>query len=265
MAFFRGMAVAAIAFATTGAALAADLRPITKAPPPVAVAVYNWTGFYVGAHGGWAWTKKRWDLSGVPVAEYTADDVIGGGQIGFNWQSGRWVLGIEAQASFGEIRTGVSWVDPEPEPWTDPEPEPIRGGRVIRVRTGTTVDQLGTAALRVGYAFDNVLLFGKGGAAWAHDIYRAFNANTAAETLIASATGTRFGWMIGGGIEVGFAANWSAKLEVNYMDFGTERITLISNPGVTPATRAFDVEQTVLLVKAGINYRFGGGPVVARY
>jgi outer membrane immunogenic protein len=261
--------VAACAALAAGAAQAADLRPITKAPPVMPVAVYNWTGFYVGAHGGWARTDKTWTLGGLAVADYNVAGGIYGGQLGFNWQSGNWVFGAEVQASFGEIRKGVLWIDPDPDPanpfWVDPDPAPVVGGRVLRVRTGTTVEHLGTIAGRIGYAFDNVLVFAKGGAAWTHDVYRAFNANTDTETLIASATGTRWGWMIGGGIEYGFAPNWSAKIEANYIDLGTERITLVSIPGVTPATRYFDIEQSVTLVKAGINYRFGAGPVVARY
>jgi outer membrane immunogenic protein len=240
---------------------AADLpvkAPIVRAAP---VAVYNWTGFYIGAHGGAAWTDKRWFLPGTgEVANYSANGAIGGVQAGYNWQSGHWVLGAEAQASWSEIRKGVIWTDPDPAPYV--EQDNLRAVRTVR--TGTTVDRLGTIAARAGYAFDNVLLFAKGGGAWTHDIYRAFNANTANETLIASASGTRWGWMVGAGIEYGFAPNWSAKIEFDYLDFGTERIVLASVPGVTPATRAFDIAQTISLVKVGVNYRFGG-PVVAKY
>jgi outer membrane immunogenic protein len=70
--------------------------------------------------------------------------------------------------------------------------------------------------------------------------------------------------MVGTGIEYGFAPNWSAKIEFDYLDFGTRRIILTSIPGVTPVTRAFDIEQSIALVKIGVNYRFGG-PVIARY
>ena len=239
--------------AMTGTAHAADMAPVYKAPPAVVAPVYNWTGFYIGGHAGWAWTDKTWRLSGNEVADYTADGGFAGGQVGFNWQTGPWVLGAEAQASWSHIRKGVVWVDPEVDPWIEPGTDPVR-----KPRTGTTVDNLGSIAGRVGYAFDRVLVFAKGGGAWAHDDYRAFNANTANERLIASASGTRWGWMAGGGLEYGLTPNWSAKVEFDYFDFGSDRITLVSVPGVTPPTRAFDVEQTIALVKLGINYRFGG-------
>lgn len=254
------------ALAAMGFAQAADMQPVYKAQPVAPIAVYNWTGFYVGAHGGGAWTDKRWFLPGTgEVAKYNVSGLIGGVQAGYNWQSGNWVLGGEVQASWSDIRKGVLWTDPEPQPWTDPDPEPIKGGRVTRARTGTTVDQFGTIAARAGYAFHNVLVFGKAGGAWAHDVYRAFNANTANETLLASAAGTRWGWMVGAGVEYGFAPNWSAKIEVDYLDFGTQRIVLTAVPGVTPPTRAFDIAQSISLVKVGINYRFGSAPVIAKY
>ena len=220
---------------------------------------YNWTGFYIGGHGGWAWTGKTWDLPGSgQVADYTANGGILGGQVGFNWQTGNWVLGAEAQMSWAEIRKGVLWTDPEPSPWTDPNPEPVKGGRVTTVRTGTTVEHLGSIAGRAGYAWDRSLFYVKGGAAWAHDVYRAFNANTANETVIASTSGTRWGWMVGAGYEYAFFGNWSAKVEFNYLDFGNESVTLTSIPGATPPTRTFDVRQDIALVMVGINYRFGG-------
>jgi len=247
-----GAATISIAMPT---AQAADLtRPVYKAAPAAVAPAYNWTGFYVGAHAGWARTDKRWfNPSGAALVSYDVDGVIGGGQAGFNWQTGNWVLGAEVQASWGDIRKGVPHIEQD-NIFALP----------VNKRVGTTVDHLGTVAARGGYAFDNVLVFAKVGAAWAHDVYRDFNLDTVPETLVASASGTRWGWMVGVGVEYGFAPNWSAKIEFDYLDLGTQRITLTSVPGVIPATRAFDVEQTVALVKVGVNYRFGG-PLVAKY
>jgi len=237
---------------------AADLplkAPAHEAPPPAAP--YDWTGVYIGGHGGYAWTAKTWsDTFGNQLADYTANDWIYGGQVGFNWQRGAWVFGAEAQASWGEIRKGVLWTDPDVDPWTDPDTSPVVGGRVTTKRIGTTVDRFGTIAGRLGYAFDRVLVFAKAGGAWAHDVYRAFDADTASETLIASASGTRWGWVVGGGVEYAIIGNWSTKIEFDYLDFGSERITLLSIPGVSPATRDVDVRQSIALVKVGINYRF---------
>src|SRR6266508_2836901 len=118
----RTVVLACAAIATVAAAdatFAADMRvkgPVLKAPPPPVV--YDWTGFYVGGHAGYAWTHKEWNLpTGGEIADYTADGWIYGGQIGFNWQTGSSVVGVEAQASFGKVRKGVSWVDTDPNPW----------------------------------------------------------------------------------------------------------------------------------------------------
>jgi outer membrane immunogenic protein len=252
-------AVAALAIGGISAsAFAADLpirRPVYKAPP--LAPVYNWTSFYVGAHLGWAWTDKNWRLpSGVDLVSYTADDVIGGVQGGYNWQTGAWVLGVEVQASWGEIRQGVPYI----------EQDNIVGpaGRVIRARVGTTVENLGTLAVRIGHAWDRSLVYVKGGAAWAYDVYRAFDLGVPGPPLLASGTDTRWGGMVGVGYEYAFLGNWSAKIEYDYLAFGDKRITLVSVPGVTPTTRQFDVRQDISLIKVGINYRFGG-PLFARY
>jgi outer membrane immunogenic protein len=234
--------------------------PVLKALP---VAPYDWTGFYVGGHGGYAWTQKEWRLpTGATIADYRADGWIGGVQGGFNWQTGTWVIGVEAQASFGKVRKGVSWTEPDPEPWTEPDPQPRP---VTSKRIGTTVENLGTIAARFGHAFDRSLVYVKGGGAWAYDLYRAFDIGLPGAPLIASATHTRWGWMAGIGYEYAFLGNWSAKIEFDYLGFGSQRITLVSVPDVTPPARPFDVRQDIALVKVGINYRFGPTAVAARY
>src|SRR6478752_6988522 len=123
------------ALAAMGFAQAADMQPVYKAPPPAPIAIYNWTGFYIGAHGGGAWTDKRWSLPAFgEVANYNASGLIGGVQAGYNWQSGNWVLGAEAQASWGKINKGVIWIEPDVDPWIDPATDPVKGGRVVNAR-----------------------------------------------------------------------------------------------------------------------------------
>lgn len=102
---------------------------------------------------------------------------------------------------------------------------------------------------------NNWLFYAKGGAAWANDEFLYSRAG------FAGGVGeTRTGWTVGAGVEVGFAPNWSAKLEYNYMDFGNDRASF-------GPTDAFNIDQQMHVVKAGINYRFGWGgpPVSARY
>jgi outer membrane immunogenic protein len=230
-----------VAFGAT-AASAADLRarPAYKAEPVAYVPYYNWTGFYIGAHIGGAWADKQWtDPAGPPfnMGSHSADGLIGGAQIGFNWQTGPWVLGIEGQ---------FSWAD-------------LKGSNADLIFAGftntTKVDFLGSIAGRVGYAWNNWLLYLKVGGAWAHDDYRATNG-----VVTQTASDTRWGWMIGTGLEYGLTPNWSVKLEYNYMDFGTDRIVL------TPGPFSVDVDQHIHLFKVGVNYRFGyAAPVTRRY
>jgi outer membrane immunogenic protein len=220
-------------------ASAADLaaRPVVKAPPAV-VAVYNWTGFYIGAHVGYAHGKKAWfdDDDGSSRESHDVSGVIAGGQLGFNWQTGNWVLGIEGQAS---------WSNADGEHFWQPGTVTFR----------SDVQWLGTIAGRFGYAFDRVLVYAKGGAAFVHDEHELAEG----AIIIDQGDKTRWGWMVGGGIEVAVVGNWSVKGEYNYMDFGKESVAF------TPGQFTMQIDQHLHVVKFGINYRFGPSPVVARY
>lgn len=226
-----------LAFATTHQATAADIpaRPAYKAPV-MAPIVYNWTGFYVGAHAGYGWADKDWTFLNGNTTSHTADGFLGGIQVGYNYQVGTWVFGIEGDVSWANL-SGRS---------TCPN---------AAYTCGTNVDWLGTLTGRIGYAANNWLLYVKGGWAWADEDYDATG------PLLYTAGHTRSGWTVGAGVEYGFTPNWSAKLEYNYMDFGSKRANLTTAAG---ATDPADVDQNVSVIKLGVNYRFGG-PVVARY
>jgi outer membrane immunogenic protein len=222
------LAAAGLALGVQSAS-AADLgRPVYKAPAPAVVAAYNWSGFYLGGHVGGAWSQE--DLSAVGLVGTTdPDGFIGGVQAGYNWQADRWVFGIEGDWS-----------------WSGAD-----GSTAVGLITS---DQNWYATLtgRLGYAWDNWMWYVKGGAAWVDAEY-GFGA-------FGTVSDTRVGWTIGTGVEWALAPQWSAKLEYNYLDFGKDTYNL----GGTP----FDVDTQVHLVKAGINYRFGGwgkAPVVANY
>ncbi len=214
---------------------------------------YDWTGFYVGGHAGWAWARTDWfdPIAGVEAVSISSDGFIGGGQAGFNWQAGPWLLGIEGDASWSHLQKGIIAI--------------LIGFAPQQTRLGTTVENLGSVAGRFGYAWGQWLAYGRAGAAWAHDLHRIFNAATPAEVLIASATETRLGWTIGGGLEYGLAPNWSVKVEYDFMDLGSERISFFTGAAAgLPPVLPLDVKQNIHLVKLGVNYRFGG-PVYARY
>ena len=228
-------AVATIALGAT-AASAADLgqRPVYKAQPPMVVAAYNWSGFYIGGHLGYGWSKTdvHDHLTGLSGSA-DPSGFLAGGQIGFNWQTGAFVFGIEGDGS-----------------WTNADgSRTFPGGAIVTMEHNWYATLTG----RVGYAVDNWLWYVKGGGAWSDADY------TVVGPIVGtgSRSGTRSGWTVGTGLEWALAPNWSAKIEYNYLDFGNEGI------GATN----FDVDTRVHLVKLGLNYRFdwGKAPVVARY
>jgi outer membrane immunogenic protein len=232
-----------VSLATAGVAcsqmaLAADIPPgpppaapyYRPAPPPI----FTWSGFYLGLHAGGAFGKKEW--SDPVFGSFGSHDVSGaivGGQLGFNVQAAWAVFGVEVDASWAGLKGSHN-------------PLAIPG-----ITAETKVDFLGTIAGRAGVAFDMALLYLKAGGAWAHDKYDI----TLAGVTGANASETRFGWMIGAGLEYAFAPNWSAKIEYNYLDFGNKSVTFTGIGGLTGAT---DINQNINIVKAGFNYRFGG-------
>ena len=250
------IATLAISAALTGSAVAADLaaRPYTKAPVPVP-AVYNWTGFYMGANGGGGWARKCWDNFSVlgvprPVATEGCHDATGGtvgGQIGYRWQATNWVFGLEAQGNWANFTgSNTSLVFPAPL------------GQINRSK----VDAFGLFTGQVGYAWNNVLWYVKGGAAVAHDKYEGIDIPTGA--VFDRASETRWGAAVGTGIEFGFAPNWSLALEYNHLFMGKRDISFNFVPPFAGPSRSDTIRQDVDVVTARINYRFGG-PVVARY
>jgi len=198
---------------------AADAPPARGyyAPPPPPPPFYSWTGLYVGVHGGGGWA----DLG---VGD-TGSGFIGGGQVGYNYQVNQWVIGLEAEVSGAGIKNNLASFGP--------------------ITASFNWNSLATLSSRFGYAFDNWLVYGKAGAAWA-DV----SANVSAFGMqMVSAGGTANGWVAGVGAEYAFQNNWSAKIEYNAFGFGSDSATFISGNDVTVQT-----------VKAGVNYRFGGRP-----
>lgn len=249
----------AAALVLSGAAHAADLRPITKAPALApAKPIYNWTGFYIGGHAGAAWADHKFhDVVGaIDVAEFRAQGYLGGGQIGYNWQTGSWVFGAELEGSFAHLRRGVGFG---------------RGfgglggcftqfginscgfgggfGSQFGGQFGAQVEALGLLSGRLGYAWDRTLLYVKGGGALAREKY-IFRIPSA--TLSLTPTDTRYGWFVGAGVEYALTTNWTIKVEYNYIDFGTERLA----PASAGVGFLFDQSQQVQLVKGGFNYKF---------
>jgi outer membrane immunogenic protein len=232
-------------------ASAADLaaRPYTKAPPMIA-ALYDWSGFYIGANGGWGSSHKCWDLNngqgGAFLAAEGCHDATGGtagGQIGYRWQAGTWVFGVEGQGNWADFRgTNTSLFFGVP------------------FENRTHVEAFGLLTGQIGYAFNNVLLYVRGGAAVTADRYRG----TIAGVTFDRVDDSRWGGAVGVGLEYGFTPNWSAAIAYDHMFMGTR--TLDFNTAVAPVvfSREDRIKQDVDVVTVRVNYRWGG-PVVAKY
>jgi outer membrane immunogenic protein len=241
--------VAFIAFAAPAAAADLAARPYTKAPPPAIAAVYDWSGFYIGANGGWGSSHKCWDFTtpaGTFVAAEGCHDATGGtagGQIGYRWQAGTWVFGLEAQGNWADFRgSNVSLIDPT-------------------VRNDSRIDAFGLFTGQVGWAVNNVLFYVKGGAAVTADRFRRFDVPTG---VLVATTGddTRWGGVVGAGLEFGFAPNWTAGVEYNHLFMQDRTHTFVDTTGAFFATDR--IRQDVDLVTVRVNYRWGG-PVIAKY
>jgi outer membrane immunogenic protein len=259
--------VALVAFAAPAAAADLAARPYTKAPPMIA-AIYDWSGFYIGANGGWGSSRKCWDIVNnggaaiVPSAPEGCHDATGGvagGQIGYRWQSAAWVFGLEAQGDWADLKgsnTSVFFGAP--------------------FTNNSKVQAFGLFTGQVGYAFNNALFYVKGGAAVTSDKYSGSLSApfaipggplTAAGTTFDRGSETRWGAAVGVGLEYGFTPNWSAAIEYDHLFMGNHNVTMTSTGAFIPAgafSRTDNIRQDVDLVTVRVNYRWGG-PVIAKY
>ncbi len=263
---------AALAIATPLSIAAAADIPVEGAiyePRPVAV-IFRWTGVYVGLHagGGGGFIQENSQPFPVPPAALgpsapangtlaplpTRVDMSGeiaGGQVGLNYQTDWLVIGFEGQASWTNLNGSTACIVTAAPPVT------ITGGNCT-----SKIDALGTAAARLGVAFDHLLLYGKGGAAWVNNGYQ-IKINLAPGTLVFSTNQLQWGWMFGLGAEYAFTNNWSAKIEYDYMDMGTraQRFTDSISGNVLIDT---DIRERLNIVKVGVNYRFGVNPILVK-
>ena len=204
-------------------ALAADLP--TKAPSrtTVAAAPYNWSGLYVGANFGGAWTNGSLNIPGNNLYGGITE-LIGGGQIGYNVQADHLLFGVEGDfdwASFDHPATPFPTLGSVSQHW------------------------ISTVAGRFGIVNDRWLVFGKLGGGWV--------GSTASLNIPGgswSGSNTDAGWLVGGGIEYGFKAHWTVKLEYDYLTQSNW------TSGTVPSVA---LSRDVQMIKAGINYKFDSG------
>jgi outer membrane immunogenic protein len=251
--------VGLIALCAAGPAFAADLapRPYVKAPPPMVAAIYDWSGFYLGINGGGGSSRDCWTatssngvaLPNVSEGCHSATGGMVGGQIGYRWQAASWVFGVEAQGDWADLKGS--------------NPSQIA---LIPYNNQTKVDAIGLLTGQVGYAWDNVLLYVKGGAAVTDNKYTSFfpvgNVFAAAGVPFNSATDTRWGGTVGTGLEVSFAPNWSVGVEYDHLFMGNPNITFPAS-GIAVG-RTDNIGQGIDMGTVRVNYRWGG-PVIAKY
>ena len=215
--------VAALGLVAAGAASAADL-PSRKGPvaAPVYVPAFTWTGFYVGANAGYGWgnvnASSAW--AGRTVAIGDTDGFIGGGQIGYNYQMGQFVLGLEADLQAADLSTGSN----------------AFGDRV-------KTDYFGTVRARVGVAFDRFLPYITAG--WAYGNVKSSFSDLAGNIYSNDKSHTG-GYAVGAGLEYAVTNNIIAGVEYMYVDLGEKNVL---NTGVK-------IGNDFSVVRARLSYKF---------
>jgi outer membrane immunogenic protein len=221
-------------------------------------AIYDWSGFYVGLNAGGGSSHECWDnvsVLGVPTIPsvregcHNATGGLAGGQIGFRWQSGAWVFGVEGQGDWASLKGNNASV-----------PVALIVG-VPLLTNRTKVDALGLFTGQVGYAWNNVLFYVKGGGAVTDNVYNGLITGTNA--VVDASRETRWGGAVGAGIEFGFAPNWSVGIEYDHLFMGKRNLTF-TTPGTAVFTRIDRLSQDVDMGTVRVNYRWGG-PVIAKY
>jgi outer membrane immunogenic protein len=235
---------AAALMALAGVATAADMRvALYKAPPPAAQA-WGWTGCFVGGQAGALWTTQKWtdktpggDFFGQPLGQHTVDSGVGGAQAGCNYQfAGNLVIGI--QGDYGLTNAEGAHASEQE----------------VGVNYHSKLTTLASATGRIGYAWGRFLGYFRGGGAWEHDNYWA---STIILGTVYAGHETRPGWTIGVGGEYAFTNFLSCFVEYGYYDFGIRQISL--TPLLVGLRPGFvDVRETTSVVRAGLNFRFGG-------
>lgn len=245
---------AALAVIMAGPALAADM-PLKEAPP--FAARFNWTSCYLGGHLGGGFAHKditdpvqlvqdaflgAGSTDGITTVNPSPSGVVVGGQIGCDYQfASSWVVGIEGAAS-GSTMKGSRIVG-----------LPLGNPDTALVRAST--DFLPSVTVRLGYAFDNVLLYAKGGVALAGDRFNV-TGTFAGAPFAFEGLDNRVGWTAGGGVDWAFSQHWSANIEYDFYQFGHGDV-LMSDP-INAFAGIVDVRQNVQVVKVGLNFHVWG-------
>jgi outer membrane immunogenic protein len=274
---------AVIALAAVGPASAADLPVRMPVKAPIVKPAYNWSGFYIGGHAGYAWGREAINVAstrpgdpadfvdaalatGIYPGSLASDPrgFLGGLTWGTNWQIDRWVLGLESDISFGKVSRSET-VNTLFFPFGGPVSVPVQSFGEQELTW------LSTTRARLGYTVtDNLLFFGTGGLA--NGRAEVSNSNTVAVgsgfctnvggCLAGSDSKILWGWAAGAGIEYGIG-RWSLKVEYLHYDLGKLNYTYTDTAVFPPSPPGSAVSSTRFagdIVRAGLNYRFDWTP-----
>jgi outer membrane immunogenic protein len=251
-------------FGFAGAASAADL-PMRAAPPAPIIAaapIFTWTGFYVGVNAGYGWHNDDSNAAvfvpggavgvGSPAGTITfgdseGDGFVGGGQIGYNYQTGSFVIGVETDIQWADLG-GDNGTAVYPAAWNAYafRPAGVAGG----------VDWFGTVRARAGVAFDRALIYATGGF--------AYGGGEGSNDFFGNDDDVRTGWTLGGGVEYAFTNNLTGGLEGLWVNLDNDNNTYVGSsvPALGADRRAVeapgsrDSESEFFLVRAKLNYKF---------
>lgn len=233
-----GLTLGFLAFTLT-AAHAADKAQAPIPSPPVTPSfppAMEWTGIYIGVNGGYGWS----DAIQVSISDPRVDTVyqrssampggfVGGGQIGYNWQTGYWLFGFEADLQYADLGGAVAW----------------NGYEDLGFKTGSS-QYFGTVRARLGYAMDRTLVYLTGGLAYG---------GLVDQSLTGKSTSNQ-GFALGGGFEYAFTEHWTGRFEGLYVNLETKarEASLTTPQGIyTLTARSGDGAG---LVRMGVNYKF---------
>lgn len=245
--------VAAVSLVASGAAIAADL-PSRQIEPiaPVVAPIFSWTGFYVGVNAGYAWNSNDdttvWG-NGVSYHSGNNDDggFTGGGQIGYNYQFGQFVAGIEADINYADLKgKSISYT------------VPVGYFNGVNALGGSHsgIEWFGTVRARLGFAIDRALIYATGGFAYGgggnSGTFSVASGNNS--YLFQADDKTLGGWVLGGGLEYAFTNNITARVEGLYVNLGKSgNITPVGHNNWVNWNRK---DNEFGVVRAGLNYKF---------
>jgi outer membrane immunogenic protein len=240
-------AATVVLFGAANPGQAADMAVKAAPPPPVMAPLFTWTGFYIGGNLGAAWANRTvTDAFGNSFTRSSDARFMGGGQLGYNWQVGGFVLGVE-----GDIDGIASDNNRGSAPLI------INGAGPFVVTSGDG-RWVATLAARFGWAIDHVLLYGKAGGGWIGNDNGITVTNVTTGTTFGSAGGnnSRGGWLLGGGVEWAISNNWSIKGEYDFIGLGSRNVVVPVVVGGGVVDTFGTSNRGVSLVKFGFNYSF---------